>query len=353
MIRAANKPIAQYAVEALVQNGVKDITFVVGYQRTKVQSHFGDGQRFGARITYAFQEALTGTTQALATIARPTESFLLLGADNVVGGGVVKALLAAPGTGPAMVVHLSDVPSRYGVATLDDAHVVRIEEKPALPQSQWVNTGVYRLDPDLFDQARRAAAAGVRGLPSVLQAAIDGGTRVRAVKSDDLWTDAVYPWDLLRVHAELVRNGGANLPRLAGVHVESPSRVGEDATIGPGTVIGTGTCVGENVEIGPQCVLENCVVYDHVKIGAGSILKNTIIGEGTRIGPRFTALSDACDVRSVDGWHHLDDFGSILGEDARIAGSVTALPGTVLGNRARVAAARTLSGTIEDESIVL
>ena len=353
MIRAANKPIVQYAVEALVANGVKEITLVVGYQRAKVQSFFGDGHRFGARITYAFQEALTGTTQALASVATPREPVLVLGADNVIGGGVIKDLLAAPGSSPAMVVYQSEAPSRYGVVTLDGNVVARIEEKPPVPQSHWVNTGVYRIDPPTFERAKRLASAGVTGLTDVLQSSIDEGARVVAVKSEDLWSDAVYPWDLLRVHADVLRNGNAKPPRIPDVHAEAPVRVGEDCTIGPGTVVGTGTCIGDNVEIGPHCVIENCVVYDDVKLGAGSILRNTIIGEGTRIGPRFTALSDACDIRTIDGWHHLDDFGSIIGEDARVSGCVTAMAGTVLGNRARVMANRTLQGNLEDDSVVM
>lgn len=353
MVRAANKPIAQHAVESLVANGVKDITFVVGYHREQVQSYFGDGQRFGARIKYAFQDALTGTTQALASIPPPDAPFLLLGADNVIGPGLVKGLLDAANGGPAMVVHRTENASRYGVVTLDGDRVMRIDEKPATPKSRWINTGVYRLDRPQYDLARRLAANGYVGLTDVLQTSIVEGADVRAVKSDDFWSDAVYPWDLLRVHAELFRVQPPATPDLPRAHVESPVLVGDDCVVGPGVVLGTGTCIGDAVEIGAHSVLENCVVYDNVQIGAGSVLRNTIIGEGSRIGPRFTGLSDACDVRASDGWHHLPDFGSVIGEDARIGGGVTALPGTLLGNRARVAHGRTLQGTLEDESIVV
>ena len=354
MIRAANRPIAQYCVEALVANGVKDITFVLGYQRAKVQTFFGDGRRFGARITYAFQEALVGTAAALALAPRPDEPFLVLGGDNVVDASLIKGALSAPGDAPAMVVHQSTMPSRYGVVTLDGTRVEVIEEKPTNPRSEWVNTGVYRLPAGFHDRARSLAARGVVGLPDVLQHVIDEGVRVEAVKSTGIWADAVYPWDLLRVNGLLLQAGHAAPPKLAHVHADRGVLVGEDVAVGPGTVLGAGTCVGDNVEIGPHCVLENCVVYDDAQIGAGSVLRNTIVGEGTRIGPRFTALSGPCDVRSpADGWRQLEEFGSILGEDAEIGGAVTFLPGTVMGNRCRVAHARTVSGTLEDGSIVV
>ena len=353
MIRAANKPIAQYCVEALVANGIKDITFVLGYQRAKVQTFFGDGRRFGARIGYAFQEALVGTAAALALAPKPDAPFLVLGGDNVVDASLIKGALSAPGEGPAMVVHQSTTPSRYGVVTLDGNRVMRIEEKPENPRSEWVNTGVYRLPAEFHARTRALSERGVVGLPDVLQHAIGEGVRVEAVKSGDLWADAVHPWDLLRVNGVLLQAGHAVPPRLPHVHADAGVLVGEESAVGAGTVLGAGTCVGDNVEVGPHCVLENCIVYDDVQIGAGSILRNTIVGEGTRIGPRFTALSGPCDVRGLDGWRHLEDFGSILGEDARIGGAVTFLPGTVMGNRCRVAPAKTVSGTLEDGSVVV
>ena len=61
MVRAANKPILQYGMEALAANGIRDITIVVGYHREKIQAYFGDGGKLGVRITYAFQDSLRGT----------------------------------------------------------------------------------------------------------------------------------------------------------------------------------------------------------------------------------------------------------------------------------------------------
>ncbi|MFA5861480.1 MAG: sugar phosphate nucleotidyltransferase [Candidatus Thermoplasmatota archaeon] len=356
MVCAANKPIMQHAVEALVANGIKDIVIVAGYHRERIQSHFGDGKKFGARVTYAFQDVLSSTARALATAPAPREPFLVLSGDNVVDAALVKSLLGAPGAGPALAIHRSDHPHRYGVITLDGSRVQAVVEKPRDPQSEWVNTGVYRLTPEFHARATKATEQPFEhppGLPDLLQAAIDEGVRVEAVKTDALWSDAVYPWDLLRVHADILRNGRTSQPVFPGVHVEQPVLVGEGASIGPGTILNVGTCIGNNVNIGPNCVLENCVIYDDVQIGASSILRNTIIGEGTRIAPRFTAISDACDIRTTDGWHHLDDFGSIIGEDARIGGNVVLLPGTVLGNRARVAHAKTVHGNIEDNASVV
>lgn len=356
MVRAANKPIMQHGVEALVANGVKDITIVVGYHRERIQAHFGDGTKFGARVSYAFQDVLDSTSRALATVPAPGDPFLVLSGDNVVDATIVKQLLDAPPAGPALAIHRSERPQRYGVVTLDGHRVESIVEKPRDPHSEWVSTGVYRLTPDFHERAARASRATLDhplGLPDLIQAAIKEGVFVHAVKTDALWSDAVYPWDLLRVHADLLRRGHHAKPVFPGVHVEEPVLVGEDANMGHGSSLLAGTCIGNNVTIGPHCVIENCVIYDDVQVSAGSILRNTILGEGTRVGPGFSAISGACDVRTADGWHHLDDVGSIVGEDVRIGGSVVFLPGTMLGNRARVAHATTVRGNIEDNATVV
>lgn len=350
MVRAANKPILQHVIESLVANDVRDITLVAGYHREKIQSYFADGRKLSARITYAFQDPLTGTARALATAPKPAQPFLVLGGDNVVDASLIKSALDA--SAPAIVVHRSTSPQRYGVATLDGDRLAQIVEKPHQPRSEWVNTGVYSLTPEFHDRASALADAASAGIPDLLQQAILEGSRIRAVKSDALWSDAVYPWDLLRVHADLLHTQPAAPPSIPGVHVEPPVLLAPDAQVAAGSTLGAGTCIGANVVIGPNSVLENCVIYDDVQIGAGSILRNTIVGAGTRIGPRFTAISGPCDVKLADGWHHLDDFGSVLGEDARIGGAVTASPGAVVGNGTTVHHRLHIQGFMEDRSIV-
>lgn len=356
MVRAANKPIMQHALEALAANGVKDVTVVVGYHRERVQSYFGDGRKFGVRLQYAFQDVLGSTARALATAPAPDEPFLVLPGDNVVEAALVKALLGAPGSGPAVAIHRSDRPQRYGVVTLDGTRVQTLLEKPRAPPSEWVNTGVYRLTPSVHAMAQQASQQSLEfppGIPDLLQMAIAGGARVEAVKTDALWSDAVYPWDLLRVHADVLHGSKPAPPARPGVHAEPPVLVAGDAVVSPGTTLGAGTCVGANAWIGPQCVLENCVLYDDVQIGAGSILRNTIVGAGTRIGPRFTALSGGADIHLSDGWHHLEDFGAVIGEDARIGGAVTLLPGTILGNQTEVFHGKSVAANVPDRSRIL
>lgn len=346
MVEVANRPMLEYVVEALAANDVTEITLVVGFHRERVQSHFEDGHRFDCTIDYAFQESLLGTAHALAQVDFSGEEVLVLGGDNIVDRDLVASLVDHE-DGIALVAHASENPSKYGVLTLDGHEVTRIEEKPATYQSEFVNTGVYRFPAGFHQRLVEGVKAGRAGLTHLLQHEIEHGATVHAVRSQDLWVDALYPWDLLEVNARLL----ARLPdrEVAGrVHPTSTvdALVGQEASIGPNAVVQPSTSLGDNVTVGAGSILENCIVYDHAQVGPGCVLRNTIVGEGARLGPRVTALSGPADVKARDGYHAIQDAGAVIGEDARLAGAVTLAPGTMLGARATVDAGVTVRGNV-------
>ena len=350
MLRVANRPIAQFAVEALVANGITDITFVAGYRKEKLQSYFEDGKRFGAKIDYVFQEVLLGTAHALAQVDLHDDEAVVMGGDNVVDARLIKDLLNGKDA-PRLVVHRSSSPSKYGVVTLDRGRVARIQEKPLDYRSETVNTGVYYFPKGFQKDLQERVRRGIGGLSLVLQDLIESSVKVGAVPSEGLWMDAVYPWDLLSLNEALVRRAirEAGLPDPPGpvqlgkgttvrrtASIVGPALLGEGCLVESGVALGPTTSIGDNVSLGANCVVENSVLMDDVRVGPGSILRNSILAEGVTVGPRFTALSGACDFHAEDGWHSLEDFGCVIGNDARLGGNVTIEPGLTVGAGATV-----------------
>jgi len=60
MLPIADKPIIQYAIEALAQNGIRRIVMIVGYRKENVQDYFGSGRDFGVEIEYVIQRQQLG-----------------------------------------------------------------------------------------------------------------------------------------------------------------------------------------------------------------------------------------------------------------------------------------------------
>ena len=68
MAPVAGKPILQWQVESLRDQGVTDIVLVIGYLGEKIQEFFGDGHRFGVTLHYIEEKVPLGTAGALSML---------------------------------------------------------------------------------------------------------------------------------------------------------------------------------------------------------------------------------------------------------------------------------------------
>lgn len=94
MIEISGKPILLYQIENLKACGLKDITLVIGHLGNVIKDYFGDGSKFGVKISYFEEKSPLGTAGALVKMLPensdisfcPTvlsEDFLLLCGDVI------------------------------------------------------------------------------------------------------------------------------------------------------------------------------------------------------------------------------------------------------------------------------
>ena len=94
MIEISGKPILLYQIENLKACGLKDITLVIGHLGNVIKEYFGDGSKFGVKISYFEEKSPLGTAGALVKMLPensdisfcPTvlsEDFLLLCGDVI------------------------------------------------------------------------------------------------------------------------------------------------------------------------------------------------------------------------------------------------------------------------------
>ena len=84
MASVAGKPILQWQVENLRDNGVKKIILVVGYLGHVIRDYFQDGAQYGVEISYFTEESPLGTAGALPLLSDRLEDNFLLAFGDVI-----------------------------------------------------------------------------------------------------------------------------------------------------------------------------------------------------------------------------------------------------------------------------
>ena len=154
-----DKPMIYYPLATLMMAGINDILIIsTPHDTPRFQTLLGDGSRWGIRLTYKVQPEPNGIAQAFLI----GEEFiggdpvaLILG-DNIFYGKMGLDRIAAEFTGGALIFgyYVQD-PERYGVVEFDaKGTAIGIEEKPAMPKSNYAVPGLYLYDASVVDITR-------------------------------------------------------------------------------------------------------------------------------------------------------------------------------------------------------
>ncbi|MSP78245.1 MAG: glucose-1-phosphate thymidylyltransferase [Dehalococcoidia bacterium] len=366
MLPVANKPILQYALEALASNGIKDVILVVGYCRENVQDVLGSGESFGIRIRYVVQEQQLGTANALASVRGITDQrFLVVPGDNLVSAATLRPLMEYPDN--AVLVKENGSPFHYGLVMVRDGRVTHFLEKPGVQVSRWINTGNYLLSSDVFPYLETEI-----DLPAALQRMVDDGQTLKPVLTEDTWLDATYPWDLLSlnnialnqlqpgVHGEredgVVIKGPVVIGKGSIIRAYSylvgPLIIGEGTEVGPHAAIFPGTSIGNNVVVSPYTEIRNSIIEHSVRIGSHSLVTNAIIAEGSTFGARLHARGGLVTVQAQGGDQQFQG-GAVVAEYLEAGHDVSLNPGVLIGKGTRIGNGRQIVQNIPEDAWVL
>lgn len=211
-----DQPMIFYPIRTLINAGIQDIMIVTGGNSAgDFLRLLGNGKEFGLKhLDYTYQEGEGGIADALSLVEHFADNGLIcvvLG-DNIIESNISKAAAEynEQGQGARILLKRVHDPQRFGVPELDGDRVVRIEEKPAAPKSDFAVTGIYFYDATVFKiiSTLSPSERGELEITDVNNHYIDRG-QMTWNELEGWWTDAGTFESLLRA-SNLVAESGAN-----------------------------------------------------------------------------------------------------------------------------------------------
>ena len=303
LVPVGGRPIMEHILLHLRRHQLRDVVATVQYLGSSIRNYFGDGSEQGVALTYSVEDSPLGTAGSVM-LARQSlnDTFVVISGDALTDIDLGAAVRFHRERRSLATIVLKPVPNplEYGVVVVDEGGLVqRFIEKPSWGEviSDLANTGIYILDPAVFDFFRAGEVTDWSG--DVFPKLLKQGEPVYG------WIASGY-WEDVGSHSAYVK---ANFDCLEGkVKVQLPAaRVSE------------GIWVHEEAEVSPGARLDGpALICAGAKVRAGAWVNGPCVIGG------FTTIDSGAKVSNSITWDH-----AYIGENARLRGSVVCRSVTV------------------------
>lgn len=213
-----DKPMIYYPIQVLLKAGIDEILIVTG------GPHAGDfirvlqnGKDLGVKhLEYTYQEKPDGgiaDALALAKDFADGESIAVILGDNTTDANISTGIKNFKEGALIFLKKVAD-PERYGVPVFDKAgkKILKIEEKPKEPKSDYAVTGLYVYDNEVFEiiKTLKPSQRGQLEVTDINNAYLKRG-RLKWEELDGFWTDAGTPASLFKANMFWAVKKGVNL----------------------------------------------------------------------------------------------------------------------------------------------
>jgi len=277
LIPVANKPVLFYAIEDVIEAGIRDIGIIVGPNKGQVMETVNSVD-WDAEIEFVYQGEPKGLAHAILVAEEflDDEEFVMYLGDNILRDGIVTHAQRFRDLNPDSLILLTEVeePQHFGVAELDEnGRVKKLIEKPKVPPSNYALVGVYFFKPIIIEACKSIKPSWRNELEitDAIQWLIENGYRVEASIVEGWWKDTGKPEDILE----------ANRLILDDIQPKNEGKT-ENSRIMSRAVIESGTVIKNSVVKGPCVVGKNCRIVNSY-IGPYTSIGNNCVIEGTEI----------------------------------------------------------------------
>lgn len=299
LIPVAGKPIMSFIVDQLIEVGVTDFVFIIGYLGEKIRDyilkHYPD-----LNTHFVHQEQRMGSAHAIwlgRDYFRDATEIIIFFGDAIIDADL-RSIMAS---GDSIIgIQKVDDPRKFGVVELDEnGYISRLVEKPTIPKSNLAMVGCYKVrEVEKFIEAcaynldNGIQSIGEYPLTDALERMREWGIRLKPHRVDN-WFDCGRREVLLETNAIFLDRPG--------FATDDPPPYDNSIIIHP-------------VHIGSNCVITNSIVGPHVTIGANTrienaMVKDSIIGDYSSIENIILSKSVIGNDASIKGNHRSLNIG--------------------------------------------
>ena len=156
LLKIGSRPILEIILESFIEAGFSDFYISVNYKAEMIKEYFGDGSKFGVRISYLQEDKRMGTAGALSLLPHKlTEPLIVMNGDLLtkVDFNQLLEFHNKHRAVATMCVREYRYQVPYGVVRFDNWRIEALEEKPE--HIEFVNAGIYVLNTEFYSDIQK------------------------------------------------------------------------------------------------------------------------------------------------------------------------------------------------------
>lgn len=187
LLPVGEQPILEITIQKLKAQGIREVYIVTGYRSELLQTYFGNGAKFGVKISYLQEEKPLGTAGALFLLKnrlRNQNPFLVMNGDILTKLNInkMRSFHLQKRADFTVGTKKQTLKLPFGILQLQGERVLSIEEKPSFFYR--ISAGIYMLNASILSLIPKPTPLT---MPELLESALRRNYRVFSYPIKEYW----------------------------------------------------------------------------------------------------------------------------------------------------------------------
>jgi mannose-1-phosphate guanylyltransferase len=293
MLKVVGIPFTEHQIVKAREAGITEIVLATSFMAEIFEPYFGNGEKFGIKISYAVEETALGTGGAIRNAASKLEGdgpVVIFNGDVLSSHDLVEQMKFHDENKADATLYLTEVPDAraFGVVELDsEKRILSFNEKMENPPTNMINAGCYIFNREVINSIPEETVVSVERetFPQLLARA----GRLFGFVDQNYWLDIGNPGALLTATRDLISGRAKSAALTETIQSGRISRInpevahGENVVIEQPSTLDTGCFIDNHAVIRSQTKISNSIIGENAVIGEKAVLINTFVAPGFQV----------------------------------------------------------------------